>query len=61
MLANGCQQLTGGDVVRRDRGDEVPRVRKMHLAVLIGDVAIDAQRDLAAREVQLLANVSGVL
>jgi hypothetical protein len=33
----------------------------MHLAVLIGDVTIDAQSDLAIWEVKLLANVSGVL
>jgi hypothetical protein len=33
----------------------------MHLAILVGDVTIDAQRDLAAREAELLANVSGVL
>jgi hypothetical protein len=33
----------------------------MHLAILIGDVTIDAQGDLAIWEVQLLANVSGVL
>jgi hypothetical protein len=33
----------------------------MHLAIFIGDVAVDPQGDLAIWEGELLANVRGVL
>lgn len=61
VIADMGQQFIGPDFARIDAGQEVARVVQTHGAVFGRNVAINAERDLAAGEVQLFANVFGVV
>jgi hypothetical protein len=61
VIAHVGQQFIGTDLAGIDAGQEVSRIVLTHGAVLGDDVTIDAQGDLTAGEVQLLANVFGIL
>ena len=61
VIANVGQQFLGAHFAGIDAGQEVARVMQTHGAVFSREVAIDAECDLAAGEVQLVANVLGVV
>ncbi len=61
MIANVCQQFVGADLAGINAGQEVASVVQAHCAIFRGDVVINAEGDLAAREFQLLADVVGVV
>jgi hypothetical protein len=61
VMAHVGQQFVGADLAGIEAGQEVSRIVQAHGAVFADDVAIDAQGDLTAREVQLLADVLGIL
>lgn len=61
VLPHRRQELVGVDVTGIDAAEEVARLREAYNAVVAGHVTIDAQRDLTSRELQRVANISGVL
>jgi len=61
MVACMRQQLIGADLIGANTRQKVACIGEEHGAVLGRDVAIDAQRDLAAGKAQLLADVPDVV
>jgi hypothetical protein len=61
MIADCCQELGGGDRPGIDAGEEVARVREPQRAIVRDDIAVYAERNLAAREAESFANVLNVI
>ena len=60
VIADRREELLGGDRTGIDAGHEVARIGQPHCAIVGDDVAVHAQRDLAAGKAQRLADVFGV-
>lgn len=61
VLADQFQQLVGADPAGIEARQEVARIVRAHAAIVGNDIAVHAERNLAAGEVQRLANVVGIV
>lgn len=61
VLADQFQQLVGADLAGIEARQEVARIVRAHAAIAGKDIAVHAERNLAAGEVQRLANVVGIV
>lgn len=61
MLTNMLQKISGSDLIGIQATHIIARIVQHDLAVVATDLAIDAQCDLAARQVERIADVVGVV
>jgi hypothetical protein len=60
MIADVPEQGLGGHLARIEAGNEIAHIQRQHLAVSSANLAIDTDRDAAARHIERLADVVGV-
>jgi hypothetical protein len=61
VSTHGREQLLSANFARIAAGEKVSRVRKTDRAVVGNDITIDANRDLAARKAERVANIGRVV